>query len=74
MRPASSATAPRSGRGFMTIQETADFLNIPKRTLYEWVNQRRIPHFKFGGSLLRFKTDEIEAWARGFYREKKEFG
>ena len=54
--------------GFMTINEVSEFLRIPKRTLYEWVSQRRIPHFKFGGALLRFKFDEIETWTRQHYR------
>ena len=59
--------------GFMTIQQVSELLCIPKRTLYEWVNQRRIPYYKMGGTLLRFRVDEIEGWASDQHREKKTF-
>ena len=62
-----------SNARFMTIREVSAFLCIPKRTLYEWVNQRRIPHFKLGGTLLRFRHDEIEEWTREQHRDEKVF-
>lgn len=49
---------------YMPIGELSAYLGIPKWTLYQWVSQRRIPHYKLGG-LLRFKREEIEDWARG---------
>ena len=59
--------------GFMTVGEVSEFLHIPKRTIYEWVNQRRLPHYKLGGTLLRFRIEEIELWAREQRREIEAF-
>ncbi|MEK7859301.1 MAG: helix-turn-helix domain-containing protein [Elusimicrobiota bacterium] len=69
----SSKTAAISAASFMTIKEVSEFLRIPKRTLYEWVSQRRIPHFKFGPAVLRFRADEIEAWARHHHKGEVRF-
>jgi len=65
-------TAGNPAGGYMTIKEASEFLRIPKRTLYEWVSQRRIPHFKFG-TMLRFKEDELEAWACQHHREEHRY-
>ena len=36
----------------LTVSEAADFLGVANQTLYNWVNQRRIPHVKLGKKLL----------------------
>ena len=56
---------------YMDVGELAEHLGIPKWTLYQWVSQQRIPHYKFGG-LLRFSNSEIEAWAQKHRREGQE--
>ena len=55
---------------YMDVGELAEQLGIPKWTLYQWVSQQRIPHYKFGG-LLRFRNTEIEAWAQQHRKESR---
>ena len=53
---------------WLTIKETSDIYKIKKSTLYLWVSAGKIPHYKVG-SLVRFKTDEIETWLEQFKKE-----
>jgi len=45
----------------MTIEEVAEYLRVKKRTIYEWVKNRKIPAIKAVGQ-WRFKKDKIDAW------------
>lgn len=56
----------------MDVEQLAAHLGVQKWTLYQWVSQRKIPCYKFG-SLLRFRHDEIEAWARRNFRGMKSY-
>jgi excisionase family DNA binding protein len=47
---------------FISIKEAARLLNIKESTLYAWAGRGDIPSFKFG-RLIRFKKEDIEAWA-----------
>ncbi|SRR5260370_1309013 len=49
---------------FLTVGEIAEILRCKRRTIYDMVEQRRIPYRKAGGRLL-FDLDEIIAWTRG---------
>ena len=46
-------------RKLITVDELSALWNVPKTTLYNWVNQRRLPHVKLGRS-LRFDLVQIE--------------
>lgn len=46
---------------FLTLQEVSDLLKIKERTIYQWVQQGRIPGFKLGNA-WRFDRDDIEVW------------
>ena len=48
---------------FLTTEELATLLKIPKLTVYKWVSQRKIPYVKVGKH-LRFKRSEIEEWLK----------
>ncbi len=48
---------------FLTVQEVADLLRCKKRTIYDMVEQGRIPFRKVGGRLL-FDLDEIIEWTK----------
>ena len=48
---------------FLTTEELAAFLKVPKLTVYKWVSQRKIPCVKVGKH-LRFKRSEIEEWLK----------
>ncbi|MFH1811030.1 MAG: helix-turn-helix domain-containing protein [Pseudomonadota bacterium] len=42
--------------------EAADILGLKHGTLYAMVSQRRIPHVRMGGRLVRFDSAELERW------------
>ena len=44
-------------------QELSQFLDLKIDTIYSWVWQRKIPHFKMG-RCIKFDLLEIEKWAR----------
>ncbi|MEI6153490.1 MAG: helix-turn-helix domain-containing protein [Deltaproteobacteria bacterium] len=46
-------------KGFLTVDEVSQYLNIKRSTLYAQVSE--IPHYKLG-NLLRFKKEEIDGW------------
>jgi excisionase family DNA binding protein len=53
----------------LDIIQLAEMLNIKKKTIYEWVRQRKIPYIKLGG-LIRFDPEEIEKWVESKKVEK----
>jgi len=55
------------GRRFIGYAELADMLGVPRGTLYAWVSRKQIPHYKVGGSLVRFDIDEVVAWIQARY-------
>ncbi|MEO0301669.1 MAG: helix-turn-helix domain-containing protein [candidate division WOR-3 bacterium] len=48
----------------MTIKEASKYLNVAEKTLYKWVNERRIPFVKLSRKTLRFDIDVIEKWIK----------
>jgi putative molybdopterin biosynthesis protein len=58
-----SEPAARKLPHFLRIEEVADLLRCKKRTIYDMVEQRRIPCRRVGGRLL-FDLDEIVEWTR----------
>jgi excisionase family DNA binding protein len=40
-------------------------LAVPVGTLYAWVHQKRVPHIRISGRLVRFDRDELVAWLEG---------
>jgi excisionase family DNA binding protein len=55
----------------MTYQELGDHLGIKVSTLYAWVHQKRIPHVRFSGRMVRFDRAEIETWLEEKKKEVK---
>ncbi|MCK5580794.1 MAG: helix-turn-helix domain-containing protein [Candidatus Omnitrophica bacterium] len=45
----------------MTIEELAAYLQVKKRTVYEWLKKGKVPAIKIVGQ-WRFKKDKIDAW------------
>ena len=45
----------------MTITELAGYLKVTRRTIYEWLKDRKIPAIKLVGQ-WRFKKDKIDEW------------
>jgi excisionase family DNA binding protein len=55
----------------LSTEETAEFLGISKNTLYEWIVQKKIPHFKVG-RLVKFKKEDLDSWLKKKKMEEKE--
>lgn len=47
----------------MTVEQLAKKLQVSTRTIYAWVEKRKIPYYKIGQG-LRFDSIEIEEWMR----------
>jgi excisionase family DNA binding protein len=47
----------------LTLVEAANFLKVKKRTLYDLVQRRTIPHLRVR-KLIRFSKRELLAWMR----------
>lgn len=47
--------------GYLNQTQAAEFLQIPKSTLYSYTSKRLIPHYKRGKRLV-FKQSDLEAW------------
>lgn len=45
----------------MTIDEIAEYLQVKKRTVYDWLKKGKIPAIKTVGQ-WRFKRAQIDAW------------
>jgi excisionase family DNA binding protein len=54
--------------GWLTIDEAAALIRIPKSWLYERTRTNTIPHLKLG-KYLRFDRNELLAWTRQFRRD-----
>lgn len=48
---------------FLRVDEVANLLRCKKRTIYDMVEQERIPYRKVGGRLL-FDVDEVIEWTK----------
>jgi excisionase family DNA binding protein len=59
--------------GWLTIDEAATLIRVPKSWLYERTRTNTIPHLKLG-KYLRFDRDELVAWTRQFRRDGRSRG
>lgn len=58
-----SAAAPSPGvEPLLTLTEVADWLRVPKATVYEWRRYGRGPKAYRVGRGLRFRPDDVLAW------------
>lgn len=53
-----------SSNRFLTLDEVCSRYQLRPSWVYQRSRKGKIPVYKFG-QLLRFSSDEIEAWARG---------
>ncbi len=54
--------------GWLTIDEAAALIRVPKSWLYERTRTNTVPHIKLG-KYLRFDRQEFLTWARQFRRD-----
>jgi excisionase family DNA binding protein len=55
-------------KGFLTINELSEYLNLKRSTLYAKVEAGELPHYRIG-RLIRFKREEVDRWMEGHRRE-----
>ena len=48
-----------------TVKEVSALLKVKEKTVYQWAEQRQIPHYKINGT-LRFEMDEVKTWLQSF--------
>jgi excisionase family DNA binding protein len=53
----------------LTTAETCRYLKVAPRTLYRYIQERRVPAFKLGKD-WRFVKSELEQWLRKKSREQ----
>jgi excisionase family DNA binding protein len=53
---------------WLTIDEAAALIRVPKSWLYERTRTNTVPHVKLG-KYLRFDQEEFLTWARQFRRD-----
>ncbi len=46
---------------FLTVEELAEVLDVPKSWIYERTRHNAIPHFKIG-KYVRFDMEEVTKW------------
>jgi excisionase family DNA binding protein len=65
--PANPDRSQTSSRGLWTMNETAQWLNVPERMVRRLVTERRIPFVKVG-RYVRFRPEDVEGWRDGNVR------
>ena len=54
---------------FLNIKEISQYLGIKISTLYFYVENGDIPHYRIG-RLIRFKKQEVDQWMEGNKKER----
>lgn len=54
---------------FLGVQELADALGVPVRTVYAWRNKRLGPTGVRFGRHLKFRRSDVEAWIEQQYED-----
>jgi len=57
------ATSSALGDRLWTVPELALFLGLHPKTIYGWVEQGFVPHYKIGGR-VRFDPAEVQRWLK----------
>ncbi len=55
---------------YITIKELTEYLKVKQSTVYNWLNNERIPASKVVGQ-WRFKRSEIDQWIKNSNNRKK---
>ena len=48
----------------LTYKQAAKILQLKMGTLYSLVSQKRIPHVRISGRMVRFKPSELDRWVK----------
>ena len=55
----------------LNVEELAQYLNLQKQTIYNWLSQRKISGIKLGG-VWRFDRQEVDQWLKSQSRKARE--
>jgi excisionase family DNA binding protein len=58
----------------ISVQQLSEKINFAPRTIYRWINERRIPYVKMPGNGVRFDTQKIESWIENRTIKSKNIG
>lgn len=61
-QPTPSIPLPRRPDRLWGVEDVADYLGVPVKTLYRWRNQGYGPQGRRIGKHLRYKPDDVVAW------------
>ena len=56
----------KDNNGLFTVETLAQYLNIPKSTIYKMTSLNEIPYLKIGNT-LRFRGTDIDKWLQESY-------
>ena len=48
---------------YISVKDLAEYISMKPSTIYGWVHEGYIPHYKIGGG-VRFNIEEIERWIK----------
>lgn len=57
-----AGAAPPFTNDVIGYSEAATHLGVAIGTVYAWVSQKRIPHFRISGRCVRFSRAALNAW------------
>ncbi len=60
----------RPGERLLSVQELADYLEVPVKTIYTWRHRNTGPRGFRVGKHLRFRWHDIEAWLADLIAEE----
>jgi excisionase family DNA binding protein len=50
---------------FLTVKQTAKYLNVHHRTIQNWMYSGRLPYLKIGTRIIRIRQTDINALVGG---------
>lgn len=50
---------------YLTTDQVVELLQVSRSTLYQWVQEQKIPHFKLPNGKIRFDEHELVEWMAG---------
>lgn len=51
---------------YFTATDLAGFCGVDLKTIHNWVNKGKVPHFRTPGRHLRFKPADVKGFLEGF--------
>lgn len=62
-----TTTTPQEGKslqGYVDAKAVAEYLGLSKEHIYKLTSQKKIPHYKLSGGIVRFKLSELDEFVK----------